>query len=140
MQFFGTREALREAVGAPGWTTFFDNRIRERLLECRTGTDIELSMLQPIVPYLEGRSPEERERQASYLIVGSHNMDLRSFFLDGEAIGIVAGAGALLSVGDLLVLSTVGVEWVTGPEDIDENFPHVGNTKAAAARALEAIF
>ncbi|MCZ6755018.1 MAG: hypothetical protein O7E49_06870 [Gemmatimonadetes bacterium] len=140
MQFFGTREALREAVGAPGWTTFFDNRIRERLLECRTGTDIELSMLQPIVPYLESRSPEERERQASYLIVGSHNMDLRSFFLDGEAIGIVAGAGALLSVGDLLVLSTVGVEWVTGPEDIDENFPHVGNTKAAAARALEAVF
>lgn len=139
-QFFATRETLRDAVGHPEWTTFFNRRIVERFVECRTGTDIELRMMEPVVPYLEGRSIEERERQASYLIVGSHNMDMRSFFLDGEAIGLVAGSAALLAVGDLLVLSTVGVEWVKGPEDIDENFPYVGDTKAAAARELEAIF
>lgn len=140
MQFFGTRETLRDAVGHPAWTTFFDNRIKERFQDCRTGTDIELPMMAPVMHYLDGRSLEVRQRQASYLIVGSHNMDMRSFFLDGEAIGLIAGTGALLSVGDLLVLSTVGVEWVTGPEDIDANFPYVGNTKAAAARALEALF
>jgi hypothetical protein len=140
MQFFATRETLREAVGHPEWTTYFSRRIVERVLECRTGTDIELHTMEPLVPYLEGRSPEERERQVSYLIVGSHNMDLRSFFLDGEAIGLVAGSGALLAVGDLLVLSTVEVEWVDGPEAIDANFPYVGDTKAAAARELEAIF
>jgi hypothetical protein len=67
-------------------------------------------------------------------------MDMRSFFLDGEAIGLIAGSAALLAVGDLLVLSTVGVEWVTGPEDIYENFPYVGDTKAATARELEALF
>ena len=139
-QFFATQETLRDAVGHPGWTTFFNRRIVERFVECRTGTDIELRMMEPVVPYLEGRSIEERERQASYLIVGSHNMDMRSFFLDGEAIGLIAGSAALLAVGDLLVLSTVGVEWVTGPEDIDENFPYVGDTKAAAARELEALF
>jgi hypothetical protein len=40
----------------------------------------------------------------------------------------------------MLVDSTVGAEWVTGPEYIGENFPYVGDTKAAAARELEAIF
>jgi hypothetical protein len=140
MQFFATRETLQDAIGHPEWATYFERRIVERVLECRTGTDIILPTMEPLVPYLEGRSPEERERQVSYLIVGSHNMDLRSFFLDGEAIGLVAGRGALLAVGDLLVLSTVEVEWVDGPKDIDENFPYVGDTKAAAARELEAIF
>ena len=67
-------------------------------------------------------------------------MDMRSFFLDGEAIGIVAGGGALLSVGDLLVLSTIGVEWVAGSADIEANFPYVGDTRATAARELEALF
>ncbi len=140
MQFFATRETLRNAIGHPEWATYFNRRIVERVLECRTGTDIVLPTMEPLVPYLDGRSPEERERQVSYLIVGSHNMDMRSFFLDGEAIGIVAGAGALLAVGDLLVLSTVEVEWVDGPKDIDDNFPYVGDTKAAAARELEAVF
>jgi hypothetical protein len=140
-QFFASPEAMHGAFAQSEWRVFFAERIVERLLEAaRRGTAIRLAMLHPITGYLERRTVAERERQVMYFIVGSHNMDLRSFMLDGEAIGIVAGAGSLVTAGDLLVLSAIGVEWLEDASAVDRNFPYPGKTRARAARALEALF
>ena len=139
-QFFASAEAMREAIGRPEWREFFARRIRERLDELPGGTDITLGALSPLRPYLGGRSPRERERQILYLTVGSHNQDSRSLVLDGEALCLVAGEDALVSAGDMLLLSTVGTEWLSEPADLDRSFPPRDYGHTTAARALEDAF
>lgn len=139
-QFMGTAEAMRDAVGRPEWRAFFVQRIRERLHEWPGGTDITLDALAPLRPYLNGRSGAASDRQALYLTVGSQNQDSRSFMLDGEAVCLVAGGAALVSAGDMLLLSTVGVDWLDSPEALDRNFPAYDDIRTEAARALESVF
>lgn len=139
-QFFGTAAAMREALGRPEWRQFFITRIRERLHESPAGTDIQLTHLQPIREYLDSRGSEARERQALYLEVGSHNQDPRSFMLDGEAMCLVSGEAALVSAGDMLLLSTVGVEWLDDIPQLDRVFPSKPRPAVEAARAAEPLF
>lgn len=139
-QFFGTDAAMREALGRPEWREFFVTRIRERLHESPGGTDIQLAHLEPIREYLDGRESAARERQALYLEVGSHNQDPRSFMLDGEAMCLVSGEGALVSAGDMLLLATVGVEWLEDVPQLDRALPPRSEPAADAARAAEPLF
>ncbi len=139
-QFFGTRRAMLEAVGRPEWRQFFTRRIGERLHEPPAGTDIILDALTPVLPYLASRSAREREQQMLYLLVGSHNQDSRSFMLDGEAVCVVAGEASLISIGDMLVVTTVGVTWLRDPGEIDTLLPAPGRLKQEAARLVEGIF
>jgi hypothetical protein len=115
-------------------------RIRERLHESPAGTDIKLDHLSMLRPYFAERPPEVRERQVLYLEVGSHNQDPRSFMLDGEELCLVAGENALVAAGDMLLLSTAGVEWMDGPEELGAYFPPKGDLLTEAARAAEPIF
>jgi len=139
-QFFGTEAAMREALGRPEWREFFVTRIRERLHEPPAGTDIQLGHLEPIRGYLDGRGRTARERQALYLEVGSHNQDPRSFMLDGEAMCLVSGEAALVSAGDMLLLSTVGVDWLDDVPQLDRAFPSKPMPAVEAARAAEPLF
>ena len=139
-QFFGSAEGMREALGRPEWHGFFVRRIRERLHESPAGTDIKLDHLSMLRPYFAERPPEVRERQVLYLEVGSHNQDPRSFMLDGEELCLVAGENALVAAGDMLLLSTAGVEWMDGPEELGAYFPPKGDLLTEAARAAEPIF
>ena len=139
-QFFGSAEGMREALGRPEWREFFLRRIRERLHESPAGTDIQLGHLTMLGGYLAGRSPVTRDRQVLYLEVGSHNQDPRSFMLDGEELCLVAGERALIAAGDMLLLSTVGVEWLDDPGELDRYFPARGPLVTDAVRAAEPIF
>lgn len=139
-QFMGTAAAMHEAVGRPEWRTFFERRIRERLHESPAGTDITLGALAPLRPYLDGRPADARDRQALYLTVGSHNQDTRSLMLDGEALCLVAGEAALVSAGDMLLLSTVGVDWLDTAASLDRSFPAWDDTRTQAAQAMENVF
>jgi len=139
-QFLGTAAAMREAVGRPEWRAFFSRRILERLHEPPAGTDITLDHLSPLRDYLLHRSTAERERQALYLTVGSQNQDVRSFALDGEATCIVSGEASLISAGDMLLLSTVGVEWLRSEQDVERYLPAVTGVKQRLARVLEGVF
>jgi len=139
-QFFGAPRAMREAVGRPEWREFFTRRIGERLHEPPAGTDILLDALRPVLPYLASRGPAELEGQVLYLMVGSHNQDPRSFMLDGEASCLVAGAASLISIGDMLVVTTVGVTWLHDAGEIDAALPSPGHLKEEVARLVEGIF
>jgi hypothetical protein len=139
-QFFATAPAMREAVGRPEWREFFARRINERLGESPAGTDIIMQALTPLRPYLATRGPEATSRDALYLLIGSQNQDNRSFMLDGEAVCLVAGENALLSAGDMLLLTTVGVEWLESAEELSRQFPPAAGWRTALARAFEALF
>jgi hypothetical protein len=139
-QFFGSANGMRETLGRPEWRRFFERRIRERLHESPAGTDITLDHLSMLRDHLSGRTSEARDRQVLYLEVGSHNQDPRSFMLDGEELCLVAGASALLAAGDMLLLSTAGVEWLDGPAELDRYFPAKDDLLTDAARAAEPIF
>jgi hypothetical protein len=139
-QFFGTSAGLRLTLGRPEWRRFFERRIGERLQESPAGTDITLDHLAPLREYLDGRSPEERARQVLYLEVGSHNQDPRSFMLDGEELCLVAGESALIAAGDMLLLSTAGVEWLDNRRELDRYFPPKPRNMVEASRGAEFIF
>ena len=53
---------------------------------------------------------------------------------------MVAGAEVLLSAGDMLLMSTVGVDWLDSPAELDSSFPAAGENRTRAARALENLF
>jgi len=139
-QFFGSAEGMRGALGRPEWREFFLRRIRERLHESPAGTDIRLDHLSMLRDYLGGRRPEVRDREVLYLEVGSHNQDPRSFMLDGEELCLVAGEGSLIAAGDMLLLSTVGVEWLDDGPELDRYLPPKGPLVTDAVRAAEPIF
>jgi hypothetical protein len=139
-QFFGSEEGMQEALGRPEWREFFLRRIRERLRESPAGTDIRLDHLSVLRDYLAGRSPASRDRQLLYLEVGSHNQDPRSFMLDGEELCLVAGESALIAAGDMLLLSTAGVEWIDDRPELDRYYPARGDLLTDAARAAEPLF
>ncbi|HSE44946.1 MAG TPA: hypothetical protein VLA89_06420, partial [Gemmatimonadales bacterium] len=104
------------------------------------GTDITLDHLSMFRSYLDQRSPEERERQALYLTVGSHNQDQRSLLLDGEATCIVSGEASLLAAGDMLLLTTAGVVWLSDPEEVRRLLPAPSRTQQRLAWLTEGIF
>jgi hypothetical protein len=131
---------MRGALGRPEWREFFLRRIRERLHESPAGTDIRLNHLSMLRDYLGGRRPEVRDREVLYLEVGSHNQDPRSFMLDGEELCLVAGEGSLIAAGDMLLLSTVGVEWLDDGPELDRYLPPKGPLVTDAVRAAEPIF
>jgi hypothetical protein len=139
-QFFGSAEGMREALGRPEWRGFFLRRIHERLHESPAGTDIRLDHLSMLRAYLGARSAAERDRQVLYLEVGSHNQDPRSFMLDGEELCVVAGESALVAAGDMLLLSTVGVDWLDDAAELDRYFPPRGELITDVIRAAEPIF
>lgn len=139
-QFFASAEAVREVLGRPEWQRFFIRRIDERLHESPAGTDIALHHLEPLRPYLDGRTDSARERQVLYLELGSHNQDPRSFMLDGEALAVVAGEAALVAAGDMLLLAAVGTDWIRDQAELDGHFPSPGDARSDAARAAEPLF
>ncbi|HSE65602.1 MAG TPA: hypothetical protein VLB12_01360, partial [Gemmatimonadales bacterium] len=141
-QFFGTASAMREVIGRPEYAAFFARRIRERLSDTvsAAGTDITLDHLSMFRSYLDNRSPEERERQALYLTVGSHNQDQRSLLLDGEATCMVSGEASLLAAGDMLLLTTAGVVWLSDPEEVRRLLPAPSRTQQGLAWLTEGIF
>jgi hypothetical protein len=60
--------------------------------------------------------------------------------LDGEELCLVAGERALIAAGDMLLLSTVGVEWLDDPGELNRYFPARGPLVTDAVRAAEPIF
>ena len=141
-QFLGTPSAMKEVIGRPEYAAFFARRIRERLSDTvsAAGTDITLDHLSMFRSFLDHRSPEERERQALYLTVGSHNQDQRSLLLDGEATCIVSGEASLLAAGDMLLLTTAGVVWLSDPEEVRRLLPAPSRSQQGLAWLTEGIF
>jgi hypothetical protein len=71
-------------------------------------------------------TPEQRDKTAVYLTVGSQNQDERAFFLDGEVAFLVSGGAAGHGLADILLLMG-NSHWVTSLEELEEFIPQQKN-------------
>lgn len=62
------------------------------------------------------------EKAFFFLTVGSHNMDYRGKFMDGEVLVAVAGLEAMISYMDFASIMAK-TTWVTSIEQLDEMLP-----------------
>ena len=115
-QFFASQsgmEVLKLREWRPVLKRYFEERMRQT-----TGHPLESAGITPeilqareyrsgptLIEALErSLSPMDRETAAFFLIVGSHNQDRRSMFLDGETLVGVAGYGSLIAMVDMVFL------------------------------------
>ena len=98
------------------------------------GQDRDLRLLQEaMTPYTDrlhsawerNAGPQERERGAWFLMVGSHNQNYRSALLDGEALVVISGPEALIGLADQMLILGL-CDWIGNPEELEDHFLPIG--------------
>ncbi|MFQ5599218.1 MAG: hypothetical protein ACE5G2_01550 [Candidatus Krumholzibacteriia bacterium] len=75
-----------------------------------------------ILDRLQELPPDVEEKMILSLIIGSHNQDRRSMFLNGEDLLAVSGHDALIALPDFMfILGTAS--WPANPAELEEIFP-----------------
>ncbi len=87
---------------------------------------------------LAGRTPEEAQRVAYFMSVGSANQDYRSMYLDGEASVLLSGRSAVVGVVDFALLASLSV-WVDDLATLDELLPPPSGLQRAIARWVRVL-
>jgi hypothetical protein len=67
-------------------------------------------------------SPQEANRIAMFLAVGSHNQNTRSLVLDGEVAFVTASWKSLAGLMDFITIAGM-CEWIDSIEELEELFP-----------------
>jgi hypothetical protein len=132
IQFFGSYEAIRSLVPLKEWTPLIaaylkiriaEIRIREDYVDVKSGGAKVGEASRPLIRrWYQTATPEEIEKTFFFLTVGSHNMDYRGKFMDGEVLVLVAGGDALISYLDFASI-VAKTTWVTSTEQLDELLP-----------------
>ena len=85
--------------------------------------------------YVSSLSPDEQDRAAAFLMVGSANQDYRSMFMDGESGFLTSGTGSLSGIWDVLFLAA-SATWVETLEELEPLLPEFSAFKFWLGRAL----
>jgi hypothetical protein len=80
--------------------------------------------------------PEDIEKAAGYLTVGSHNMDYRGMMMDGEVIYVTAGAGLVPGGRDLFMVAGVST-WVDTLEELEALVPAYSEWQRRVGRFIK---
>jgi hypothetical protein len=130
--FFSTAEAWDPLMVRPETEEFIVAYLRQRALQVtEEGQDRDLRALQEaLTPEMEALSqawyrnttPEDRERAAWFLLVGSHNQNFRSALLDGEVVVALAGEDAGIGLADFMLVLGLS-DWIEDPQDLELHFP-----------------
>jgi hypothetical protein len=80
--------------------------------------------------------PEDLEKAAGYLTVGSHNMDYRGMMMDGEVIYVTAGAGLVPGARDLFVIAGDST-WVETLEELEALVPAYSEWQRRVGRFIK---
>ncbi|MEJ2504222.1 MAG: hypothetical protein P8177_13075 [Gemmatimonadota bacterium] len=147
--FFATGEAWDPLVAVPESRAHLLAYLRERAADLgREGEDRDLRRLQEALrpsrdaataAWLDRVTPEQLERYAWLLVIGSHNQNYRSAILDGEVVVAVAGPDATISLPDFTVV--VGLsEWVEDPDELEAHFPELGGVMESIGLWARIIF
>jgi hypothetical protein len=131
-QFFASGEALESLITMDEWkpvvVAYFRARVKQ--LQVR-GTYVDAKELrrmlsesaEPLGEKWYSQTPQEiQEKAYFYLTVGSHNMDYRGKFMDGEVLVLVAGSSALLAYLDFAGIMGKTV-WVDTVEELNKLLP-----------------
>jgi hypothetical protein len=80
--------------------------------------------------------PEDIEKVAGYLTVGSHNMDYRGMMMDGEVLYVTAGGGVMAGVRDLFMVAGVST-WVETLEELEALVPAYSEWQRRVGRFIK---
>lgn len=70
----------------------------------------------------ETTSPENRDKAALFLTLGSHNQDFRGTIMDGEALYVVSGGPAMVAYLDFVTI-LMTTTWVDSVDELNELIP-----------------
>jgi hypothetical protein len=80
--------------------------------------------------------PEDIEKVAGYLTVGSHNMDYRGMMMDGEVLYVTAGGGIMPGARDLFMVAGVST-WVETLEELEALVPAYSEWQRRVGRFIK---
>ncbi|MCK5619981.1 MAG: hypothetical protein KAJ17_11295, partial [Candidatus Krumholzibacteria bacterium] len=145
-QFFASGEALESLITMEEWkpvvVAYFQARAKQ--LQVR-GTYVDAKELrqmlsdsaEPLGEKWRSQTPAEiQEKAFFYLTVGSHNMDYRGKFMDGEVLVLVAGSSALLAYLDFAGIMGKTV-WVDTVEELNKLLPAQSSRTRGLSRFIK---
>jgi hypothetical protein len=131
-QFIASPEVLQSLVPLKEWEPAIYRYMKARADQTRgRETSVDAKSLRrkiaeearPLAErWYQSTTPKQREKAFIYLTVGSHNMDYRGKFMDGEVSVIVAGEDALIAYLDFASI-VAKTTWVKSIEQLDEMLP-----------------
>jgi phosphatidylserine/phosphatidylglycerophosphate/cardiolipin synthase-like enzyme len=137
-----SREAWARLIAEAPLTEALAVYLHERDRQIREGGAVpEVDMAEALLdigarlinPILDSITPEERDRWAFFLQIGSPNMDYRSMLLDGEVAVLVSGWTSLYAAMDFLLLTGL-LTWADDQAEIDALIPPPPATKRVLTR------
>jgi hypothetical protein len=147
--YFATAEGWDPLMVRPEAHEFLLAYLRQRAIQvAQEGQDRDLRALQEALSpfgsalnqaWLRNTQPEQRERAAWFLLVGSHNQNSRSAVLDGEVIVAVAGPEAVMGLADFTLVLGLS-EWMEDPVDLEPHFPPLGGVMKGIGQWARIIF
>jgi hypothetical protein len=145
-QFFASGEALESLITMEEWkpvvVAYFQARAKQMQVR---GTYVDAKELrkmlgdsaEPLGEKWYSQTPQEiQEKAFFYLTVGSHNMDYRGKFMDGEVSVVVAGSSALLAYLDFAGIMGKTI-WVDTVEELNKLLPAQGSGTRGMARFVK---
>jgi len=81
-------------------------------------------------------APEDVEKAAGYLTVGSHNMDYRGMMMDGEVLYVTSGRGIMVGFRDLLTILGVST-WVDELDELEALVPAYSEWQRRVGRFIK---
>jgi hypothetical protein len=134
-QFFASREVFETLVPRPEWRpivrAYVDARahqvqVRDNSVDAKELRDVLSEAARPLARQWYRMTPLEiKEKTFFYLTVGSHNMDYRGKFMDGEVTVLVAETAALIAFLDFAGI-LAKTEWVETVDELNELLPKQG--------------
>jgi hypothetical protein len=131
-QFFASGDALSSLIPMKEWKPVVEAYVKARSRQMRLrGNYVDAKALRydlgeaarPLAEKWHREStPEQREKSFFFLTVGSHNMDYRGKFMDGEVLVLVAGDAALIAYLDF-VSTLAKTRWIENIEQLNELLP-----------------
>ena len=145
-QFFVSKEAWDKLIERPEWAGLYKLLARQ-FLESRSKpselpdvvrhfTEVREVSDELLKSYFAQLTPEERDKIIYYLGVGSHNMNYRSFMMDGEAMFLVSYFDALPAMMDFIGMTGL-CKWPETREELNELLPPYGGLKRKIGRFVK---
>jgi hypothetical protein len=145
-QFFASSEAIQSLLPLKEWKPVMNAylkgraeqiRVRETRIDVKALGRATTEQAKPLFErWYQTATPEQKEKTFFFLTVGSHNMDLRGKYMDGEVTVTVAGAYALLAYMDFASI-VARTTWVKTIEELDAILPMQKGFSRAFARFIQ---
>jgi len=145
-QFFTTRPVNETLLPLEGWGPLIREYILARAGQtAHADSYIDAKLLREslsehsadlVTEWLQSVPPEDRDRLAMYLTIGSQNQDYRGKIMDGEVLYLASGLGAGVAMLDMMNLMLI-TTWVDDLDTLNELMPPAEGFKKKLSRYIK---